>query len=105
MEKVIVAQERMANNFVYLFQQKKESKFSWCAEIRSYLDRSNDRYSGVRKFKIMMRKKRKDDTGQTLVCQIPNIIYDIPVIILFRALGFVSDREILQYICYDKSDK
>jgi DNA-directed RNA polymerase II subunit RPB2 len=54
---------------------------------------------------IKMRKKGKEDMGQTLICNIPNVISDIPVIILFRALGFVSDREILQYICYDKTDK
>lgn len=40
-EKVIVAQERMANNFVYVFQKKQPSKFSWVAEIRSQVDASN----------------------------------------------------------------
>jgi len=40
-EKVIVAQERMANNFVYVFQKKQPSKFSWVAEIRSQVDSSN----------------------------------------------------------------
>lgn len=33
-EKVIVAQERMASNFVYVFE-KKNSKYRWSAEIRS----------------------------------------------------------------------
>lgn len=33
-EKVIVAQERMANNLVLVFN-KKMSKYSWVAEIRS----------------------------------------------------------------------
>lgn len=34
-EKVIIAQERMANNIVLVFHRKPPSKFSWVAEIRS----------------------------------------------------------------------
>ena len=40
-EKVLVAQERMASNFVYVFSKKQPSKFSWGAEIRSQVDTSN----------------------------------------------------------------
>jgi len=40
-EKVVVAQEKMANNFVYVFRTKGNSAFSWQAEIRSYVDESN----------------------------------------------------------------
>lgn len=90
----------MANNFVYVFKQKDSMKYSWCAEIRSYLDKSNKNPS---KFKIMMKKKSaNDDTGgQTIKCAINYIKDDIPVVVLFRALGYVPDREILNHICYD----
>ena len=40
-EKVIVAQERMANNLVLVFNKKQPSKFSWVAEIRSQAENSN----------------------------------------------------------------
>jgi DNA-directed RNA polymerase II subunit RPB2 len=40
-EKVIVAQERMATNFVYVFNKKEQSGYSWQAEIRSNIDGSN----------------------------------------------------------------
>jgi len=40
-EKVVVAQEKMANNFVYVFKNKDNSGYSWEAEIRSYLEGSN----------------------------------------------------------------
>jgi DNA-directed RNA polymerase II subunit RPB2 len=33
----------MTNNFVYVFQKKQPSKFSWIAEVRSYLEDSNDK--------------------------------------------------------------
>lgn len=34
-EKVIIAQERMANNIVLVFHKKPPSKYSWVSEIRS----------------------------------------------------------------------
>lgn len=40
-EKVIVAQERMGNNQVNVFNKKPPSKYSWVAEIRSQADVSN----------------------------------------------------------------
>ena len=36
---------------------------------------------------------------------IPYINAEIPIVILFRALGCVADREILEHICYDFKDK
>ncbi len=97
---MIVAQERMANNFVYLFKKKDQNKYSWCAEIRSYLDRSNSQYSGVRTFKIMLLKKNK-----SIVCSLPKMCEYIPIIVLFRALGYEPDKDILEHICYDLKDK
>jgi len=35
-EKAVVAQEKMANNFVYVFHNKPTSLYTWEAEIRSY---------------------------------------------------------------------
>lgn len=40
-EKVIVAQERMANNMVNVFKKKPPSKYSWVSEIRSQAENSN----------------------------------------------------------------
>lgn len=35
---------------------------------------------------------------------IPYIKVDIPIWVVFRALGVVSDRDILEHICFDLSD-
>jgi DNA-directed RNA polymerase II subunit RPB2 len=40
-EKVIVAQERMATNFVYVFNKKDQSGITWQAEIRSSCENYN----------------------------------------------------------------
>ena len=39
--------------------------------------------------------------GQTPHAALPHIKKDIPAILLFRALGFVSNRDILEHIIYD----
>ena len=35
---------------------------------------------------------------------IPYIKVDIPIWVVFRALGVVSDRDILEHICFDLGD-
>jgi DNA-directed RNA polymerase II subunit RPB2 len=110
-EKVIVAQERMANNFVYVFQKKQPSKFSWVAEIRSQVDASN---RPPNQFSVKMYSKGQRRAGgafsggkvfgQTICAAIPYINQDIPIAILFRALNCISDKEILDRICYDPND-
>lgn len=35
---------------------------------------------------------------------LPYIRQEVPIIIVFRALGFVSDRDILEHIIYDFDD-
>lgn len=37
-EKVLIAMERMANNFVYCFQKKQPAKYTWICEVILSLD-------------------------------------------------------------------
>lgn len=43
-------------------------------------------------------------SGQYIRCTLPYIKKEIPIIIVFRALGFVADKDILEHICYDFAD-
>ncbi|KAL4102971.1 hypothetical protein PRIC1_006712 [Phytophthora ramorum] len=103
-EKVLIAQERMSNNHVYCFRKNAASKYSWVCETRSHVEH------GVRPTSTMyvqMYQKgggKSAITGNQIRAVIPYIRQDIPVVIIFRALGFVADREILEHICYDFSD-
>jgi len=48
-----------------------------------------------------------EDQGEMLQpirCSVRNLNRLVPLIILFRALGVVSDKEIFQHICYDLKD-
>ena len=103
-EKVIVAQERMANNFVYVFKKKEPAAYSWLAEIRSNLDSSNRPPSQFTVKLLGKGEGKKDNMGQVIRVRIPYIKKDIPIVILFRALGFVADRDILDHILFDYND-
>jgi len=44
-------------------------------------------------------------SGRAVTAAVPFIRSDIPVMIVFRALGFCADRDILAHICYDFRDE
>ena len=104
-EKVLIAQEKMATNTVYVFS-KKDSKYSFTAEIRSCLEHSSRPTSTM--WVSMLSKGsqggRKSAIGQRIVGSLPYIRQEIPIMIVFRALGFVADRDILEHIIYDFDD-
>jgi len=100
-EKVIIAQERMANNIVLVFHKKPPSKYSWVAEIRSQAENSN---KPPQQFTVALQSKHKGNRAQTISATIPHIRESIPVAILLRALGCLSDKQIINKICYDPKD-
>lgn len=102
-EKVLVAQERMSNNHVYVFDSHKQGQTVFHAEIRSTQEGSGKPTSTL-VVKYLPGSGKASTTGPVLRASMPYIKQDIPVIIVFRALGRVSDREILEHICYDFED-
>lgn len=104
-EKVLIAQEKMASNTVYVFSMK-DSKYAYKAECRSCIEHSN-RPTSTLWCNMLSRGSqgaKKTTIGQRIVAIIPYIKQEIPIIIVFRALGFVSDRDILEHIIYDFED-
>eukprot|EP01098_Paradermamoeba_levis_P003525 TRINITY_DN1590_c0_g1_i1.p1 TRINITY_DN1590_c0_g1~~TRINITY_DN1590_c0_g1_i1.p1 ORF type:complete len:651 (-),score=213.80 TRINITY_DN1590_c0_g1_i1:5-1957(-) len=53
---------------------------------------------------VKMLARGNKTAGNCIGATIPYIRQDIPIIIIFRALGFVADRDILERICYDFKD-
>ncbi|EMC98989.1 hypothetical protein BAUCODRAFT_65631 [Baudoinia panamericana UAMH 10762] len=95
-EKVLIAQERSAANIVQVFK-KRGSPTPVVAEIRSAIEK------GSRLISTMMVKlyERTSGTnlGKTVKATLPYIKSDIPLVAVFRALGIVSDEDILLHIC------
>lgn len=85
-EKVLIAQERMANNHVYVFKKSQPSKFSYVAEVRSTRENSTHAVSTM-SVKMLSRAGARKGLGQCIRAAIPYIRTDIPILILFRALG------------------
>ncbi len=54
--------------------------------------------------KMMAKGADKGSSGQVIRATIPYIKSDIPIVIVFRALGIVADKDILEHICYDFND-
>ncbi|KAK7709362.1 DNA-dependent RNA polymerase II [Diaporthe eres] len=103
-EKVLIAQERSAANIVQVFKKAQPSPDLYHAEIRSALEKGSRLISS-----LTLKLKAKGETGrggfgQTISTTLPYIKADIPIAIVFRALGMVSDEDILNAVCYDHND-
>ena len=90
-EKVIVGQERIANNQLFVFYNPKYDMS--VAEIRSCEE--NSKKSPINLF-ISCRNDRR--MLKTLKIQIPNLKKQIPIFILFKAFGFGDKKAIEQCI-------
>ena len=102
-EKVLIAQERSAANIVQVFR-KAQSNTPYVAEIRSAVEKGTRLISSMQ-IKLYERGEgAKGGFGQTIKCTLPYIKTEIPIVIVFRALGVVSDEDILNHICYDRRD-
>lgn len=102
-EKVLIAQERSAANIVQVFK-KSQSNTPYVAEIRSAIEKGSRLISGMQIKLYEKGEGAKGGFGQTIKCTLPYIKTEIPIAIVFRALGVVSDEDILNHICYDRKD-
>ncbi|CAN1221820.1 DNA-directed RNA polymerase II subunit 2, partial [Linum grandiflorum] len=103
-EKVLIAQEKMITNHVYVFKKRQPNKYSHVAEVRS-MPESQNRPPSTTFVRMISRAGAKGgSTGQYIRATLPYIRTEIPIMIVFRALGFVADKDILEHICYDFAD-
>jgi len=102
-ERVLVAQEKMSHNTVFVFKKQQPSKYSYVAEIRSVLESSSRPTSTL--FVRMLSRAGGRAAGSVMETQMPYVHKELPIMIVFRALGLEADREILEHICYDRRDE
>lgn len=98
-EKVIIAQEKVSPNKIFVYPCK-DAKLSYVCEIRT-TTKSNPylmtKKTVLKYFRDTPKSALNKFVGNTIRCTLPLIRSDIPLCILFRALGVLSDREILQH--------
>ena len=96
-EKVLISQEKFADNMLYVKADFNEL-YSHSAEIRSV---SEDASKPIRTLSIrILRPDTKHNNNQILV-NVPNIRKPVPLFILMRALGVLSDKEIIKICLLD----
>ena len=93
-EKVIIPQEKFGDNLIYI-RTLKDNKHDYSVEIHSV---SEDNSKPKRTMAI-----RRDMTHHQFVVDIPNVRMPIPLFIVMRALGVISDKEICTCISLDES--
>jgi DNA-directed RNA polymerase II subunit RPB2 len=96
-EKVIVPQEKFADNMLYI-RKDNDDTFLYSAEIRSV---SENVSKPIRTLSIKIMAPSTTLDNNNIVVNIPNVRKPVPLFILFRALGIISDKEIIQMCVHD----
>ena len=116
-EKVIISQERVAENQVFVWPPTKSTtaKYTHEAEIKTSIDQ---RFFPIKVNKVKLTKEpsqrmikqsrtiKVGDSigityGRTIKVQFPYMKEDIPLFIMFRALGIATEKEALEMILPD----
>ena len=95
-EKVIVSHERKAENKLYIINAL-EGLYSYSAQIKSV---PANTFKYARTTVVNINKKTN-----VITVRLPSIKKQIPLFVLFRALGIETDKEILEYILYKLDDE
>lgn len=99
-EKVVISQDRIAENKTYVFLVNKTSAYSHIAEIRSVAE---NRF-GVPKTTSLKLTSKASQFGRQVRVNLLHIRADVPVFVLFRALGVESDLDIIKMIVGEVDD-
>jgi len=99
-EKVLIMQDRINENDTLIFAPNNNSDGLY-AEIRSM----NDSIYLPPKTTSLNMSGKLNHMGRSIRLNTSFIRSEIPVFIMFRALGIISDKEIIQHIVYDLDNK
>lgn len=94
-EKVVICQDTMIRNHPMVFVKKNSNVSYNVVQVNS---KSNDAMGMLQAISIKIKK------DGVMIVKVP-ILYEVNVMILFRALGIESDKDIIEYCAYDKTDQ
>jgi len=98
-EKVIVAQERQIENVTYINKSKPDDRTKYTSEIRSAPE---NKLQPARITKCLLlnnvNSKKEQIKENAIRFNVPNINHDVPICVIFRALGVISDKDICSLI-------
>jgi DNA-directed RNA polymerase II subunit RPB2 len=94
-EKCIVSQEKFADNMIYIRSNADDpdAVYSCSAEVRTV---SEDPSKPERKMAVKLVAPDAKYSNKQIVVDIPNVRKPMPLFIVMRALGVISDRDIVE---------
>jgi DNA-directed RNA polymerase beta subunit len=94
-EKVLISQDRICENKTFVFANNKgSSSYKLIAEIRSVCE---NRFA-VPKTTSLKLSSKENQYGKHVRVNLHHIKHDVPLCILFKALGIETDKQILQFV-------
>jgi len=97
-EKVVIPQEKFADNMLYIRAYSEDDLYSYSAEIRSV---SEDSSKPIRTTSVKIVAPSPSYTNNQIVVAVPNVKKPVPLFILMRALGIISDKDIIKTCLLD----
>ena len=92
-EKAIIPQEKFADNMMYIKSNSKDDKYKTSCIIRTVSENAS---KPERTLKVSIVNPTEKFSNMNIVVDVPNIRAPVPLFILMRALGVLSDREIIE---------
>ena len=100
-ERTILCQEKVADNRIMIFQNKKtSSKYLYSVELKSLHESFT---TPPKKLEIRLSSKF-NGFGYPMVVCVPRFREDIPLMIYFRALGVIDDHTVARIVWGDEKD-
>jgi DNA-directed RNA polymerase II subunit RPB2 len=96
-EKVVIPQEKFADNMLYI-RKDTNDLYLYSAEIRSV---SENVSKPIRTLSVKILAPTPSYSNLNIVVNIPNVRKPVPLFIVFRALGILSDKDIITMCLYD----
>jgi DNA-directed RNA polymerase II subunit RPB2 len=106
-EKVILSQEKFGDNMLYVRKYKPDDVYSYSCEVHSVSEDSSKPIRFTSAKIIAPDVPSEEDptrpiyTNNQIVIDVPNVKKPIPLFILMRALGVISDKSIIEYCLLD----
>ena len=97
-EKTVVCQEKFADNMMYIRKYGKDDEYLYSCEMRSV---SENISKPIRTVSVKIVAPTKSYTNLNIVVNIPNVRKPVPLFILFRALGVVTDKAVVEMCLLD----
>ena len=96
-EKTVIPQEKFADNMLYI-RDVNDDTVLYSAEIRSVSENAS---KPIRTLSVKLLSPGKKYTFENIVVNIPNVRSPVPLFVVFRALGIISDKSIIQMCLLD----